>query len=144
MVEKDVGRRQLSPRCALAEQRVEDVMLREQAAPAWSKAGGWAVRRAASPSTRGSQSRQARPEEAQESSWGTAKEGTLTMLLRVGSMPRVSSSGGTALVRASWERCASGDSASPVRDSTLTPAPVRAPRWSASQSSSLGLGSGLG
>ena len=33
VVQKDVGRRQLSPRCALAEQRVEDVMLREQAAP---------------------------------------------------------------------------------------------------------------
>ena len=32
VVPKDVGRGQLSPRCALAEQRVEDVVLREQAA----------------------------------------------------------------------------------------------------------------
>ena len=31
---------------------------------------------------RAAQSRQARPEEAQEPSWGTAKEGTLTVLAR--------------------------------------------------------------
>ena len=73
VVQKHVGRRQLSPRCALAEQRVEDVMLREQAAPAWSRAGEWAVWEAANSSTRGSQSCEARPEEAQEPSCGTAK-----------------------------------------------------------------------
>ncbi len=33
---------------------------------------------------RAAQSRQARPEEAHEPSWGTAKAGALTMLLRVG------------------------------------------------------------
>ena len=33
---------------------------------------------------RAAQSRQARPEEAQEPSWGTAKGGTLTMLLSRG------------------------------------------------------------
>ena len=98
VVEKHVGRRQLSPRCALAEQRVEDVMLREQAAPAWSRAGEWAVLEAASSSTRGSgwapsgraspwecraaQNRQARPEEVQGPSWANAKGGTLNTLSR--------------------------------------------------------------
>ena len=146
VVQKHVGRRQLSPRCALAEQRVEDVMLREQAAPAWSRAGEWAVLEAASSSTRGSQSCQSLPELRGAPRGGTGAElrhcqgGTLSMLLLVGRAPRVSSSGGTALVRASWERSASGDSASPVSESMLTslpaPVPVRAPRWSASQTSS--------
>ena len=60
-----------------------------ESSPEWSKAGKWAALEAASLSTRGSgwtlsepdppwerqaaQSHQARPEEAQEPSWGTAK-----------------------------------------------------------------------
>ena len=74
------------------------VVERESRAPGWSNAvesatfeaarwsprgGGGAPSGWASPwECRADQSRQARPEEAQGASWGTAKEGTLTMVLR--------------------------------------------------------------
>ena len=69
---------------------------REHPRPGWPTAVKWAALEAAGSSTRGNgwahsgpassqecgaaQSRQARPEKAQEPSWGTAKRGTLTIL----------------------------------------------------------------
>eukprot|EP00964_Phaeocystis_antarctica_P117172 scaffold81004_cov59-Phaeocystis_antarctica.AAC.1 len=84
----------LSTRCRMgcAASAAESAMAR----PGWSKAVKLAALEAASSSTRGSgwaasglacswecraaQSRQARPEEAQEPSWGTATGATLSML----------------------------------------------------------------
>eukprot|EP00964_Phaeocystis_antarctica_P096583 scaffold62868_cov28-Phaeocystis_antarctica.AAC.1 len=52
-----------------------------EAASSSNRGSGWAPRGPASSwECRAAQSRQARPEEAQEASWGAAKRGTLTML----------------------------------------------------------------